>query len=251
MSRRTSPKTSTGFTERLARSSATHPWRTIGVWAAIIVVAVLSVGSLLGDGLTSETKQHGTQPDSTVGLELIQDRMTGPQKMSEFVIVRSAAHTVEDAAYKAYVDELAGEIAGLGGGIVESVATYYQTNDPTLVSKDGHAMLVQVVLAGDLNTASDNVDELHAVVTAGQRRRLHASADGHRQPEPDGQRARQERHGEGRALRRPARARRARPGLRRRAGRVPAAGAQHHQHRPGAGPRRPHRPGPPHAHLRR
>ena len=168
MPRRTSPKTSTGFTERLARSSATHPWRTIGIWVAIIVAAVLSMNSLLGNGLTSETKQHGTQPDSTIGLELIQDRMTGPQKMSEFVIVRSAAHTVEDAAYSAYVDELAGEIAGLGGGIVESVATYYQTKDPTLVSKDGHAMLVQVVLAGDLNTASDNVDELHAVVTAGR-----------------------------------------------------------------------------------
>jgi RND superfamily putative drug exporter len=168
MPRRTSPKTSTGFTERLARSSATHPWRTIGIWVAIIVAAVLSMNSLLSSGLTSETKQHGTQPDSTIGLELIQDRMTGPQKMSEFVIVRSAAHTVEDAAYSAYVDELAGEIAGLGGGIVESVATYYQTKDPTLVSKDGHAMLVQVVLAGDLNTASDNVDELHAVVTAGR-----------------------------------------------------------------------------------
>ena len=155
------------FTERLARSSATHPWRTIGIWVAIVAVAVLSMSSLLGNGLTSETKQHGKQPDSTIGLELIQDRMTGPQKMSEFVIVRSAAHTATDAAYKAYVTELAGEVAGLGDGIVESVATYYETKDPTLVSKDGHAMLVQVVLAGDLNTASDNVDELHAVVTAG------------------------------------------------------------------------------------
>ncbi len=36
-----------GFTERLARTSATHPWRTIGVWMALIVVAVVSMGSLL------------------------------------------------------------------------------------------------------------------------------------------------------------------------------------------------------------
>jgi RND superfamily putative drug exporter len=159
---------SASFTERLARSSASHPWRTIGVWVALVAAAVLSVSSLLGSGLTSETKQRGKQPDSTVGLELIQDRMTGPQKMSEFVIVRSATQTAQDAAYKAYVNELAGEIAGLGDDIVEGVATYYQTKDPTLVSKDGHAMLVQVVMAGDLNTASENVDELHAVVTAGQ-----------------------------------------------------------------------------------
>ena len=48
------------------------------------------------------------------------------------------------------------------------MATFYQTKDPTLVSKDGHAMLIPVVMAGDLNTAIDNVDELHAVVTAGR-----------------------------------------------------------------------------------
>ena len=81
------------FTERLARSSATHPWRTMGIWLAIIVVAVLSVSSLLGSGLTSEMKQHGRQPDSTIAQRLIEDRITGPQKMTEFVIVRSAAHT--------------------------------------------------------------------------------------------------------------------------------------------------------------
>ena len=71
--------------------------------------------------------------------------------MAEFVIVRSATHTVEDAAFEARVSELAGRIAGLGDGVVESVATFYQTNDATLVSKDGHATLIHVVMAGDLN----------------------------------------------------------------------------------------------------
>ena len=168
MSRRTAQKTAAGFTERLARSSATHPWRTMAIWLAIIAAAVAGVGSLLNGGLTSEMKQHGRQPDSTIAQRLIEDRITGPQKMSEFVIVRSATHTVEDAAYKAYVTELAGVIAGLGDGIVESVATFYQTKDPTLVSKDGHAMLIPVVMAGDLNAAIDNVGELHAVVPAGR-----------------------------------------------------------------------------------
>ena len=111
-------------------------------------------------------------------------------------------------------------------------------------------MLVQVVLAGDLNTASDNVDELHAVVTAGQggdftlQQTGTASLNrmGNELARSDMERA--ELFGVPLALvvlrRR----------LRRRAGRVHAAGAQHHQHRPGAGPRRPHRPGLPHAHLR-
>jgi putative drug exporter of the RND superfamily len=168
MSRRTSAKTTAGFTERLARSSATHPWRAVGVWLTIIVVAVLSVSSLLGSGLTSEMKQHGRQPDSTIAQRLIEDRMTGPQKMSEFVIVRSAAHTTKDAAFRAYVTGLAGEIGGLGRDVVESVATYYQTKDATLVSRDGHSTLIPVVMAGDLNTAIGNVGEVHAIVTAGR-----------------------------------------------------------------------------------
>jgi putative drug exporter of the RND superfamily len=159
-------ETAASFAERLARSSATYPWRTLGIWLAIIAAAVLGVGSLLSGGLTSETRQHGKQPDSAIGLKLIQERMTGRQKMSEFVIVRSAAHTTRDAAYKAYVIGLSGRITGLGDGVVESVASYYQTKDQTLVSKDGHAMLVQVVMAGDLNAAIDHVDKLHAVVTA-------------------------------------------------------------------------------------
>jgi RND superfamily putative drug exporter len=154
------------FTERLARSSASHPWRTGGIWLAIIIAAFLSVSSLLGGGLTSEMKQHGRQPDSTIAQRLIEDRVTGPQKTTEFVIARSAAYTAEDSAFKAFVTDQAGEISGLGDGVVQSVATYYQTKDPTLVSKDGHAMLIPVVMAGDLNTAIENVDKLHALVAA-------------------------------------------------------------------------------------
>jgi hypothetical protein len=84
--------------------------------------------------------------------------MTGPAKTSEFVIVQCAAHTAEDAAYRTFVIALAGKIEGLD--VVEGVSTYYQTKDATLVSKDGHTVLIPVVMAGDLNTAIAGVDEL-------------------------------------------------------------------------------------------
>jgi putative drug exporter of the RND superfamily len=157
------------FTERLARSSATHPWRTMVVWLALVATAILGVNSLLGSGLTSEMQQHGRQPDSTIAQRLIEQRLTGPQKTTEFVIVRSTAHTVSDSTYRAFANELAARIRGLGDGTVENVATYYQTKDTALVSKDGHAMLIPVVMAGDLNTVVGNVDELHALVAAGSR----------------------------------------------------------------------------------
>jgi putative drug exporter of the RND superfamily len=158
--------TAASFTERLARGSATHPLRTLAIWAAVIVVALVGMSLLPHSGLTSESRQHGVQPDSTIGQQFMQERMSGPQKTSELVIARSAARTVDDPVYKAYVGRVAGKISGLGRGVVEGVATYYQTNDPTLVSRDGHATLIQVVMAGDVNAAVDNVDELHAVVAA-------------------------------------------------------------------------------------
>jgi len=164
MSRNTTVKTRPGFTERLARSSATHPWRTMGIWVTIIVAAVLSMSSLLSSGLTSEMKQHGAQPDSAVADQLIQDRMTGERRMTDFVIVQSATRTVDDPAYKTYVASLVDKIQGLGPDVVEAASTYYQTGDPTMVSRDKRSTLVAVVMAGDTDRALENVAPLHHLV---------------------------------------------------------------------------------------
>ena len=155
-----------GFTERLARSAAVHPWRTVAIWAAIIVVAVVGMSSLLGSGLTSEMQQHGKQPDSATADKLIADRMTGERKMTDFVIVRSATLTVDDPAYKTYVKDLAGKIQALGPRVVEGASTYYQTGDPTMVSKDKRSTLIAVVMAGDQDAAMENTAPLHRLVAA-------------------------------------------------------------------------------------
>ncbi|HMK92177.1 MAG TPA: MMPL family transporter, partial [Thermoleophilia bacterium] len=159
-----------GFTERLARSSARHPWRTIGLWAALIAVAFVSMGALLSSGITSNMEFRGSKPDSVIGQQLVEDRLSGPQKMTDFVIVRSANLTVDAPAYKAFVTELAGRIQALGPGVVQNAATVYATKDPTLVSKDRHSTLIPVTMAGDQDAAMKNVDKLHAVVVAEQGR---------------------------------------------------------------------------------
>jgi RND superfamily putative drug exporter len=159
---------SSGLTERLARTSALHPWRTIGVWAVLVVLAVLTVGALLGSGITSEMKFRAAKPDSLVGQELLQQRLTGPQKVTDLVIVRSDTLTVDDAAFRAYVSDVAAKIQALGPNVVASVATYYQTSDPTAVSKDKHSTLIPVVMAGKMDDALKNVDKLHETVVAAQ-----------------------------------------------------------------------------------
>ena len=164
------PAAGSGLTERLARAGALHPWRTIGIWTVLIVLAVVAVVTLLGSGLTSDIKFRADKPDSIVGQELLEQRLTGPRQITDFVIVRSATATVDDPAFKAYVDDLAGRIAGLGPAVVRSVSTYYQTGDPTVVSRDEHATLIPVVMAGTLDDAVENAGKLHALVAAAQGR---------------------------------------------------------------------------------
>ena len=168
--RRSGAGAGSGLTERLARTSALHPWRTIGIWTVLIVLAVVAVGTLLGSGLTSDIKFRADKPDSLVGQELLEQRLTGPRQITDFVIVRSATATVDDPAFKAYVDDLAGRITGLGPSVVKGVSTYYQTDDPTAVSRDEHATLIPVVMAGTIDDAVKNAGKLHALVVAAQGR---------------------------------------------------------------------------------
>ena len=134
------------------------------MFVLLIAAACWAPATLMGSGITSEAKFRAGEPASITGQRLVEDRLTGRPKMTDFVIVRSATLTVDDPAYKAYVDGLAGKIDGLGPDVVEGAATYYQTEDPTLVSKDRHSTLIPVVMAGDQDKALENVAPLHELV---------------------------------------------------------------------------------------
>ena len=161
-------KIGAGLTERLARTAALHPYRTIAVYALLIAAAVLSVGGLLSSGLTSESKFRAGEPGSVTADRLIEERLSGPHKVTDFVIVRSADLTVDEPAFKAHVLAVADRIDALGSDIVTGTSTYYATNDPGLLSRDKHATLIPVVMAGTIDDALKNVDKLHETAMAAQ-----------------------------------------------------------------------------------
>ena len=138
----------------------------ICAWLVLTGVAVASLGVLLSSGITSNMEFRGGKPASIVGQKLVEKRLTGPQKMTDFVIVRSATLKTSDPIFQGYVESLSGKIADLGPGVVQSVSSVYTTHDRTLVSKDGRAALLPVIMAGDQDAAMKNVDRLHAVVVA-------------------------------------------------------------------------------------
>ena len=90
-------------TEHLARSSAVHPWRVLGIWAVVFLVAFGIIGVAFADALTTEFRPTNN-PDSKQAQTLIDDRINGQETVPETVLVRSASLTVDDAEFQAAVE---------------------------------------------------------------------------------------------------------------------------------------------------
>jgi RND superfamily putative drug exporter len=149
--------------EALAGAASRHPWRTLAVWAVLILAAALATSAFLADALTTQAN-FTSRPESVRARDLVEQRLRGPERDTELVIVRSASRTVDDPAFRARVAELQAGIAGLGGGVVQRVGSVDQLEDPSLVSRDRHATLLPVVMTGTVEQAADHIGALRGVV---------------------------------------------------------------------------------------
>jgi RND superfamily putative drug exporter len=131
-----------GITERLARVTASHPKRTLAIWAGVVLAALALVATSL-HGLTSSSVVTG-HPNSAKAEELYAQAFPRPE-VTDVVIVRSASHTVADQAYRAFVSELIAKIRAAGNVI--GVNSYLTGRAP--VSADRHATLVQLAITSD------------------------------------------------------------------------------------------------------
>ena len=148
---------SMGITERLARVSAGRPWFTVGIWVVGLVLMAASA-SQVGDALTTKFSILNN-PDSTVGADLLEERLRGEERALEFIIVQSEGLTVEDVEYQELVARIVDDVRGLEG-TVASAASYFDTGSPAMVSADRTTSLVQVELEGVAGEAADNVGPL-------------------------------------------------------------------------------------------
>jgi uncharacterized membrane protein YdfJ with MMPL/SSD domain len=149
-------------TERLARASALHPVRTLLAWLGGIVLAIALVATLLGGNLTSEGNVTNN-PESVRAADILEDVLPVEDEASELVIVRSDDVLMVDTAVRLAVEELLAE----AGDAVESAEIWHESQNPTLVSEDGAALLVPVELT---EPEEDAVEELVAAVQAADER---------------------------------------------------------------------------------
>src|SRR3954454_12146985 len=133
-------------TEGLARACAVHPKRTIALWGAVVLVSFVVIAMLLGSALTTDGDVT-SNPESKQAAALIDASFPPEPTPSEIVVVRSDRYTVGEPEFQAKVQALAERSAALG--MVADARSYYGSNDRSLVSNDGHATMVPLVIRGD------------------------------------------------------------------------------------------------------
>ena len=155
-----------GITERLAKVSARRPWVVVGLWLAVFLVGGF-LASSVDDVLTSEVS-FTNEPESVQAENLIEERLRGPEKAQEWVIVEGEGTTVDDPAFESFTGDLLAELRGLDGLVLEATS-YYETGDESMVSADRDTTVLPVTLDVEKEGAADHVGPLvDAVLAADQ-----------------------------------------------------------------------------------
>jgi putative drug exporter of the RND superfamily len=142
----------------LARWSAKRRLTVIAIWVGLFLIGGLLTSRYLSGALTTQA-EFTNNPDSKQAQQLLEQRLSGPRRSNEVVIVRSDSNTVTDPAFKAYVQRLVGDLDALGPAVVQQVTDPYQAGN-RLVSADRHATLIPVTMAGTLDDADKNIDKM-------------------------------------------------------------------------------------------
>jgi putative drug exporter of the RND superfamily len=150
--------------ESMARASSRHPWRVVIVWLVVVAGFGTAAGTLLASALTSDIA-FTNRPESVQAQDRIESEITGPERDTEFVIVRSTSVQVQDPTFEALVMKLQRDLHGLGSGVVAApITTVYglsQSQGAGLVSRDGTATLIPVAVR---NQETSTVDSLRSVI---------------------------------------------------------------------------------------
>ena len=142
-------KSQQGVTERLARASAAHPKRVLGLWGVAVIAALALVATSL-HGLTSTAHVVGT-PDSTKAANLIATAFPPTpadyaHQITDVVVVSSDRNSTSSPGFRSFVGGLVQQIEATGKA--RSVRSYLAGNRQ-LVSANGHATLIQLVVPTD------------------------------------------------------------------------------------------------------
>jgi putative drug exporter of the RND superfamily len=160
--------------ESIARASSRHPWRTVGVWFVIFVLAGVSSSALLGSALTTDIDFTNT-PEAKEAQQILEQRRLEQDIVTEnWIIAGPGEGAVEDPAFVENVNTVLEDLNALGQDVVTYAPPAFPlpaavAEDPEtapmgpIPSEDGRAVLFTVVMAGDIDDAAEHVDQLETI----------------------------------------------------------------------------------------
>jgi len=157
-------------TARLAHASAKRPWRVVALWV-VVLIAAMAVQSLVKMDSTPDVELLNN-PESVQGWELLVAHGIRQERSgTETVIVRSDTATVDDPAFQKTVQQVTDALRA-DAEVVSGATNYYELNAQQpgagdgLVSDDRMTTIIPVTLAGSLEEAVNNGEEVLEIINA-------------------------------------------------------------------------------------
>jgi putative drug exporter of the RND superfamily len=159
--------------ETLARASSRHAWRTVGIWAVILILGFGASGVLLSKALTTDF-DFTNNPEAIQAQTLLQQKQLEQDVTPETFVMTGPQGATTDPAFTEQVNAALHDLQGLDHSVVLQVPSQYpiskqdQANPQVaalgpFASEDGTAVLFNVILVKDSDQTATIVDGLDAI----------------------------------------------------------------------------------------
>ncbi len=156
-------------TEQLAKSAALRPWRTIAVWAVLVIVGIALTGAFLDSATTEGNGEFTIEQESQTAQNLLEESgLRDQQRDVEVVLIQHPTFQFGSPEFTAKINEVHAAIVGLG---TETVLDPTQVPNPAMfpaeagfVGSSNQAVRIPVTLAGEFLDAGETVLPLLDVV---------------------------------------------------------------------------------------
>ena len=159
--------------ETLARASSRHAWRTVGIWAVILILGFGASGALLSKALTTDF-DFTNNPEAIRAQTLLQQKQLEQDVTPETFVMTGSQGATTDPAFTAKVNAALNDIRALDPSVVLQVPSQFplsQTDKSNpqvaalgpIPSEDGTAVLFNVILVKDSDQTATIVDGLNTI----------------------------------------------------------------------------------------
>ena len=162
------------MTERLARHAALHPKRMVAIWLGIFVLSIAAIVLLLPSSITTDATVTN-DPESEQGYDAIFRHLPPSDDfVNEVVLARSPGTDVTtDPQAQLEIERLAAALEATGR--TAQVRSYFDDEDPSLLSPDKDAAVITIGMGPD---AEDGIKDVIDVVEQADRGPLEVTITG-------------------------------------------------------------------------